>query len=80
MCEHRLNNLCKKLAKKPEQCKLYDKLFVDYEKERIIEEVPPEEVGEPGKVCYMSHRPIVKEERTTTKIRPVFDGAQSSCL
>ena len=75
MCERRLNNLCKQFEKKPEQFKLYDQIFVDYQKEGIIEEVPPEEVGEAGKVCYLSHRPIVREDRETTKIRPVFDAS-----
>ena len=75
MCERRLNNLCKQFEKKPDQCKLYDQLFDSYLEDRIIEEVPPEDIGEPGQVCYLAHRPIVREDRETTKIRPVFDGS-----
>ena len=75
MCDRRLNNLCKQFEKKPDQCKLYDQLFDSYLEDRIIEEVPPEDIGEPGQVCYLAHRPIVPEDRETTKIRPVFDGS-----
>ena len=77
-CERRLNALCKRLQKKPEQCKLYDKLFREYERDGIIEQVPPDDIGEPGKVCYLSHRPIIREDRETTKIRPVFDGSAAA--
>ena len=77
-CERRLNTLCKQLKKKPEQYKLYDQLFREYERDGIIEQVPRVEIGEPGKVCYLSHRPIVREDRETTKIRPVFDGSAAA--
>ena len=40
----------------------------------IIEEVPPNESSNVN-VHYLPHRPIVKEERETTKVRIVFDAS-----
>ena len=50
-------------------------MFDSYLEDRIIVEVPPEDIGEPGQVCYLAHRPIVREDREAMKIRPVFDGS-----
>ena len=41
--------------------------------ERVIEIVPSDNSGEPNKVHYSPHRAVVKENRETTKVRPVFD-------
>ena len=37
--------------------------------------VPPDDVGEVGSVHYLPHRPIIREDRNTTKVRPVFDAS-----
>ena len=51
----------------------YYKIFTDYEKEGIIEKVFDH--GVPGKTSYLPHRPIVRVDKDTTKVRPVFDGS-----
>ena len=59
----------------PEQRKKYLAVFKDWEEKDIIEEVPSDEMKPDGrKVFYLPHRPVIKEDRVTTKIRPVFDG------
>ena len=41
----------------------------------IVEEVPVGDVvNRSTPVFYMPHRPLVKEARLTTKVRPVFDA------
>ena len=57
----------------------YDGIFKDYEANNIIERVPQEEIEvEAGLVHYLPHRPVVREEKETTKIRAVFDASCSN--
>lgn len=54
----------------------YDSIFKDYEREAIIERVPVEEIAkEAGTTHYIPHRPVVREDKETTKIRAVFDAS-----
>ena len=56
----------------------YNDIFLDYEKQGIIDKVPLEEIPQPpGKVHYLAHRPVIRSDRETTKIRAAFDA---SCL
>ena len=48
----------------------YNDVFVQWEKEKFIEDVPKNE-GTTG--YYIPHFPVVKKDRLTTKIRPVMD-------
>ncbi|OXA42316.1 hypothetical protein Fcan01_22920 [Folsomia candida] len=51
---------------------LYDKVFQDWEKEGLIEEV----VGGVDRPChYLPHRPVYKLESNTTPVRPVYDAS-----
>ncbi|GFX69283.1 uncharacterized protein TNCV_3564591 [Trichonephila clavipes] len=53
----------------------YQKVFQDWEKLNIIERVPDLELN---KEChYLTHRPVIKLDSQTTKIRPVFDASAS---
>ncbi|GBN19417.1 hypothetical protein AVEN_138160-1 [Araneus ventricosus] len=53
----------------------YQKVFQDWEKLNIIERVPDFELN---REChYLSHRPVIKLDSQTTKIRPVFDASAS---
>ena len=76
--KRRLQNLRPKLLKQG-IFERYDKIFKEYEKEQIIERVPIDE--EPkgcGLVHYLPHRPVVREDRATTKIRAVFDASAAT--
>ena len=73
--EKRLVSLRRKLGKSG-LTERYNEVFQEYEKEGIIERVPESEISaEVGKVHYLPHRPVVKEDRETTKIRAVFDAS-----
>ncbi|GFT18620.1 ATP-dependent DNA helicase [Trichonephila clavipes] len=52
----------------------YEQVFVDWEKEGIIEKIAQDEPKNGGKFHYLPHRPVFKEN-STTEIRPVFDGS-----
>jgi hypothetical protein len=52
----------------------YNDVFLEWEASGYIEKVQVENLLRPN-VWYWAHFPIVKEEKETTKIRPVFDGA-----
>ena len=72
LSENRLQSLCKRFQKDRELAKNYDKIFKDYERDGIIEKVPPDNVSEPNRVHYLPHRPVVRVDRDTSKVRPVF--------
>jgi hypothetical protein len=52
----------------------YNDVFLKWEASGYIERVQDENPLRPN-VWYWAHFPIVKEEKETTKIRPVLDGA-----
>ena len=52
----------------------YDKVLRDYEGDGIIENVPDEEI-DVGRVHYLSHTGVVRDDRETTKLRVVFDAS-----
>ena len=68
----RLGKLVQKLEKDPELFSAYDKIMKDQESEGIIEEVNCE--GH-GKVFYLPHKPVIRENAESTKIRIVYDAA-----
>ena len=58
--------------------KQYDDIFSDYEHQNIIEKVPDCEISkDTGEVHYLPHRPVVRMDKDTTKIRAVFDASCS---
>ena len=40
-----------------------------------MERVEDEDTGTPGEVHYLPHHPVVRVDRETTKVRPVFDAS-----
>lgn len=65
------------LTKKLQSNKLFDvyhQVLKDWLQDNIIEEIPGE-TTEPEQVFYLPHRPVLREDHATTKIRPVFDGS-----
>lgn len=68
----RTENMINKLSSKKMKDS-YDQVFKEWLKEGIIEEVPEEQIE--ASSHYLPHRPVLKEDSTTTKIRPVFDAS-----
>ena len=69
----RLKRVEKKLECNESLRKDYERIVVDQVAAGIIEKVPDTPTGE--RVFYMPHKPVVKQEATTTKTRMVFDAS-----
>ena len=68
----------RKLENEPSLYKEYDEVIKSYLKEGIIEPVPANNEKIAGKVHYLLHRAVVREDRDTTKVRIVFDASSKS--
>ena len=52
----------------------YDEIFQEYEQNKTIEKVPFDEVPKKNdQVNNLPHRPMLREDKETTKIRAAFD-------
>ena len=70
---NRLKKLKERLHKTPYLLNEYNKTFDEYLKLGIIEEVQSQ--GDTVQVVYFPHKEAVKEDRSTTKLRIVFDAS-----
>ena len=73
MAEKRLRSLESSLQRRPEVAKRYQEVFDDNLKKGYISEVLGDDRYTPG--WYLPHFGVVKEDRLTTKVRVVYDGA-----
>ena len=73
----RLNSTLKRLRKDPSLLKEYDNVIQEQIKSGIVEEVRPNliEQTDVGRVHYLSHHCVVRQDATTTKVRVVLDGS-----
>lgn len=69
----RLKQVENKLKKIEEVASSYSKIIDEYMKKGYIRKVENQERNETG--WYLPHFPVVKQDRTTTKVRIVFDAA-----
>ncbi|GFN80939.1 tigger transposable element-derived protein 6 [Plakobranchus ocellatus] len=74
MAEKRLHSLSRRLAGNPKLKEAYNENLSEMEKAGMIKEVSKCEKSE-GPIFYLPHRPVVREDSTTTKVRPVFDAS-----
>jgi hypothetical protein len=73
-CVRRLYGLLRRLKHEPELLQEYNKIICDQLSNGIIEEAP--EMAESlGKVHYLPHHPVVRRDKTTTKLRVVYDAS-----
>ncbi|XP_028411676.1 uncharacterized protein LOC114534432 [Dendronephthya gigantea] len=69
----RLSNVKKKFAKYENLKQEYEKIIEDQLASGVIEKAPDEPSGE--RVYYMPHKPVVRQDASTTKVRMVFDAS-----
>ena len=74
LCVKRLNGLLKRLRSNPEILKQYDATIREQLKNEIIEPVSPEEKTTSA-VHYLPHHGVVRADKTTTKLRIVYDAS-----
>ena len=73
LCLNPLRKLKERLTKAPQLLNEYNKVFDKYLNLGIIEKVKNE--GIVGEVVYIPHKEDVKDERSTAKLRIVFDAS-----
>ncbi|XP_077547597.1 uncharacterized protein LOC144159784 [Haemaphysalis longicornis] len=71
----RLHILMKKLGKDANLMERYDATIRTYLEEGSAERVPPTDNVPRGRLYYMPHRAVIREDRSTTKVRIVFDAS-----
>ena len=70
---NRLENLMKKFKRDPELLKQYDDVIKPQKDLGIIEKA--EDEGKLGETHYLPHRRIIREDKTSTRLRVVFDAS-----
>ena len=71
----RLRSLLKRLKKTPGLLEAYHKEMKQLEENGFVEETA---IDFDGPHTYLPHRPIIREDKLTSKIRPVMDGSAKS--
>ena len=74
----RLMSLTLKLEKTPSVFNEYARVMREQLAAGIIEEVKDPECGDVGNVHYVPHQAVVREDKTTTKVRVVYDASSRS--
>ena len=74
MALSRLESIERKLKRNPQLAEQYEKTFLNYESKGYIVEVFPKDIKTELSI-YIPHFPVIKEDRSTTKVRTVFDAA-----
>lgn len=77
VAKNRLMNLKQRLEKNSTLAAEYSNIFNDYLNNGIIEKVEDNN-HEESNVHYLPHRPVIKHDRDTTKVRIVFDASSKS--
>ena len=77
MCVNRLKSLLCRLRKNKVVLQEYDKTFQEQLDKGIIEKVPHSEESK-SPTHYLPHLPVVRTDRSTTKVRVVYDGSAKS--
>ena len=73
-----MKNLSKKLSKNGKLLQDYNNIFKEQLAHNITENISEDEsekINDIGTVHYLLHRPVIKEERETIKVRTVFDAS-----
>ncbi|XP_057381572.1 uncharacterized protein LOC130704107 [Daphnia carinata] len=75
MAKGRLESLLNRLKKTPALLSAYHQ---EIEQLRVQNFVEKADLNYDGLHTYLPHHPVIRQDKTTTKIRPVFDGAAKS--
>lgn len=73
----RLGSLMRRIRSSPDILHEYDRVIKEQLNSGVIQEVKREEVKNviPGTVHYIPHREVVREDKSTTKLRIVYDAS-----
>ena len=73
LCKRHLLNLHQKIKDNPNLVKAYNDIFIEQKQNGIIEQVMSP--GKLGETHYIPHYPVIRDDKTTTKICIVFDAS-----
>ena len=73
MALSRLQHTEKKLAREPKLAEEYKAVFHKYLSRGYIKKIPPS-IATPPCQWLLPHFPVVRSDKPTSKVRPVFDG------
>ena len=75
----RLRSLKKRLEKQPDVLREYDVIIKQQLQQGIIEKISPDEKEpEVGEIAYSPHQAVIRENKTTTKVRVVYDASAAN--
>ena len=75
LANHRLKSVERSLAKRPDVAKEYARVLAAHEQKDYISEVPAPDRLSKSAQWFLPHFPVMKSDKTTTKVRVVFDAA-----
>ena len=74
---NRLQGLLRRLKQDPNVLKEYDSIIQDQLQQGIIEAIPADEAS-PKAVHFLPHHAVVRRDKSTTKVRVVYDASAKS--
>lgn len=74
-CEKRFHSLEKKLINDPKLFEHYNAIIKEQLDASIIEKVPVESQRPVGETHYLPHRPVIRNDKLSTRVRMVFDAS-----
>eukprot|EP00112_Aurelia_sp_Birch-Aquarium-sp1_P014174 Seg3041.3 transcript_id=Seg3041.3/GoldUCD/mRNA.D3Y31 product="hypothetical protein" protein_id=Seg3041.3/GoldUCD/D3Y31 len=74
-----LEGIFSRLKANPTLLSEYDSIIREQEIRGIIERVDPTHEGELGQITYLPHHPVIRQDKTTTKVRIVYDASAKDC-
>ena len=74
LCRKRLDRLLKRLRQNPERLQQYDAVIRDQLRQGMVEVVANPTQCE-GRVHYLPHHAVVRQDKQTTKLRVVYDAS-----
>ena len=78
LSKKRLDGLVKRLRHDPEVLREYDSIIQSQRSQGIVEEVDPQEESANGQIHYLPHHAVVRRDKSTTKVRVVYDASARS--
>ena len=75
VCQKRLHGLHQRLLQDPELLEAYDCVIQEQLKAGVIERVPNEVTILPERVHYLPHHPVVRQDKSTSRVRVVYDAS-----
>ena len=73
-----LHGLLRRLEQHPEVCAEYDVIIQDQLNKGIVEVVPEDTDAIRGRVHYLPHHAVIRQDKETTKVRIVYNASAQS--